>query len=35
MTANYEKEQRELLELVADGKKKLMDAEQSKVDLGC
>ena len=33
MTANYEQEQRELLELVADGKKKLMDAEQSKVDL--
>lgn len=33
MTANYEKEQRELLELVADGKKKLLDAEQTKVDL--
>ena len=33
MTANYEKEQRELLKLVADGKKKLMDAEQTKVDL--
>ena len=33
MTANYEKEQRELLELVADGKKKLIDAEQTKVDL--
>ena len=33
MTANYEKEQRELLKLVADGKKKLLDAEQTKVDL--
>ena len=33
MTANYEKEQKELLELVADGKKKLLDAEQTKVDL--
>lgn len=33
MTANYEKEQKELLELVADGKKKLLDAEQAKVDL--
>ena len=33
MTANYEKEQKELLKLVADGKKKLMDAEQTKVDL--
>ena len=33
MTANYEKEQKELLELVADGKKKLLDAEQNKVDL--
>ena len=33
MTANYEKEQKELLRLVADGKKKLLDAEQTKVDL--
>lgn len=33
MTANYEKEQKELLNLVADGKKKLFDAEQTKVDL--
>ena len=33
MTANYEKEQKDLLELVADGKKKLLDAEQTKVDL--
>ena len=33
MTANYEKEQMELLKLVADGKKKLQDAGQTKVDL--
>ena len=33
MTANYEKEQQELLKLVADGKKNLLDAEQTKVDL--
>lgn len=33
MTANYEKEQKDLLKLVADGKKKLLDAEQAKVDL--
>ena len=33
MTANYEKEQKELLKLVADGKKNLLDAEQTKVDL--
>ena len=33
MTDNYEKEQKELLELVADGNKKLQDAEQNKVDL--
>lgn len=33
MTANYEKEQKDLLELVADGKKKLLDAEQTKADL--
>ena len=33
MTANYEKEQKDLLELVADGKKNLLDAEQTKVDL--
>ena len=33
MTANYEKEQKELLEIVADGKKKLLEAEQTKVDL--
>ena len=33
MTANYKKEQKELLNLVADGKKKLFDAEQTKVDL--
>lgn len=33
MTANYEKEQKDLLKLVADGKKKLLDAEQTKVDL--
>ena len=33
MTANYEKEQKDLLKLVADGKKKLQDAEQTKVDL--
>ena len=33
MTANYEKEQTELLKLVADGKKNLLDAEQTKVDL--
>ena len=33
MTANYEKEQKDLLELVADGKRKLQAAEQSKVDL--
>lgn len=33
MTANYEIEQNELLELIADGKKKLLDAEQTKVDL--
>lgn len=33
MTANYEKEQKNMLELVADGKKKLLDAEQTKVDL--
>ena len=33
MTANYEKEQKELLKLVADGKKKLLDAKQTKVDL--
>lgn len=32
MTDNYEKEQKELLELVADGNKKLQDAEQNKVD---
>ena len=29
--ANYEKEQRELLEPVADGKKNLSDAEQTKI----
>lgn len=33
MTANYEKEQKELLKFVDDGKKKLQDAEQTKVDL--
>lgn len=33
MTANYQTEQKELLELIADGKKKLLDAEQPKVDL--
>lgn len=33
MTANYEKEQKGLLELVADGNKKLRSAEQNKVDL--
>ena len=33
MTANYEKEQRELLEPVVDGKKNLSDAEQTMVDL--
>ena len=33
MTANYETEQKELLELIADGKKELLDAEQPKVDL--
>ena len=33
MTANYEKEQKDLLKLVADGKKKLQDAGQTKVDL--
>lgn len=33
MIANFEKEQKDLLELVADGKKKLLDAEQTKVDL--
>ena len=33
MTANNEKEQKDLLELVADGKKNLLDAEQTKVDL--
>ena len=33
MTANYEKEQKELLKLIADGKKNLLDAEQTKVDL--
>lgn len=33
MTANYEKEQKDLLKLVDDGKKKLLDAEQTKVDL--
>ena len=33
ITANYEKEQKKLLKLVADGKKKLQDAEQTKVDL--
>ena len=33
MTANYEKEQKDLLKLVADGKKNLLDAEQTKVDL--
>ena len=33
MTANYEKEQKELLKLVADGKKNLLDEEQTKVDL--
>ena len=33
MTANYETEQKELLELIADGKKELLDAEQTKVDL--
>lgn len=33
MTANYETEQKELLELIADGKKKLLDAEKTKVDL--
>ena len=33
MTANYEKEQREPLELVVDGKKNLSDAEQTMVDL--
>ena len=33
MTANYEKEQKKLLKLVDDGKKKLLDAEQTKVDL--
>lgn len=31
MTANYEKEQKELLELVANGNKKLQDAEQNTV----
>ncbi len=33
MTANCEKEQKELLKLVAVGRKKLLDAEQTKVDL--
>lgn len=33
MTDNYEKEQKDLLELVADGNEKLQAAEQSKVDL--
>lgn len=33
MTANYEKEQKGLFELVADGNGKLQAAEQSKVDL--
>lgn len=33
MTANCEKEQKEPLKLVADGRKKLLDAEQTKVDL--
>ncbi len=33
MTASYEKEQKELLELIADGKKKLLDVGQTKVDL--
>ena len=33
MTANYEKEQKDLLELIADSKKNLLDAEQTKVDL--
>lgn len=33
MTANYEREQKELLEAVADGNKKLQASEQSKVDL--
>lgn len=33
MTTNYETEQKELLELIADSKKKLLDAEQTKVDL--
>ena len=34
MTANYEKEQKELLKLVADGKKNLLDAEQTKTVKG-
>ena len=33
MTVNYEKEQKKPLELVADGKKKRMEAEQTKEDL--
>lgn len=33
MTANYEKEQKEPLKLIAGGKKNLLDAEQTKVDL--
>ena len=33
MTDNYEKEQKDLLELVADGNENLQPAEQSKVDL--
>ena len=33
MTANYKKEQKELLELVADSHKKPQTAEQSKIDL--
>ena len=33
MTANYEREQKELLEAVADGNKKLQASEQRKVDL--
>lgn len=33
MTANYEKEQRDLVELTADNKRKLQAAEQNKVDL--
>ena len=33
MTANYEKEQKELIEQVADSNKRLQEAEQNKVDL--